>query len=128
MPGIDLSGIAKLDSLTISAGILGSYDRIRNVYDFRFPLGFISEINAVYRQFGLHGTIYSGGSQVITSGDGFYKSSFYARADAYYRVANPDIDGKLQFSFHFLPGVVDLSMSLVVRAHLDGKFRHHHSN
>lgn len=128
MPGLDLSSASGLDSLTISAGFLGSYDRIRSVYDFRFPIGFLGEVGAVYRGFGLHGTVYSGESQVITSGDGFYKSTFYGRADAYYQLNTPDIAGRLQFSFHFIPGAVDLSMSLVVRAQLDGIFRSHHSN
>ena len=128
IPGLDLSGITKLDSLTVSAGFLGSYDRLRGIYNFRFPVGFIGEIEAVYHGFGLRGTIYSGDSQVITSGDGFYKSSFYSRADAYYRVTNPNLEGKLQFSIHFLPGVVDLSMSLVVRAQLDGIFRRYQFN
>jgi hypothetical protein len=128
MPGLDLSKVAGLDSIAFSAGILGSYDRLRGIYDFRFPMGFLGEIEAIYRGFGLHGTIYSGESQVITSGDGFYKSSFYSRVDAFYQVSNPKIEGKLQFSFHFLPGVVDLSMSLVIRAQLDGIFRGHQSN
>ena len=128
LPGLDLSHVTGLDSLTFSAGILGSYDRLRGIYDFRFPIGFFGEAEAIYRGFGLHGTLYSGESQVITSGDGFYKSSFYSRADVYYQVSNPNIEGKLQFSLHFLPGVVDLSMSLVVRAQLDGIFRGHQSN
>jgi hypothetical protein len=120
LPGLDLSGLSKLDSLTIGAGILGSYDRIRAVYDFSFPIGFIGEIGAVYKGFGIHGTIYSGDSQIITSGDGFYGSSFYSRADVYYQETGSAIQGKLQFSFHFLPETVDLSMSLVIRARLDG--------
>ncbi len=128
MPGIDLAACSGLDSLTISAGFLGSYDRIRSEYDFRFPFGFLGEAEAVYKGFGLHGTIYSGESQVITSGDGFYQSTFYCRADAFYQLTKPGIQGKLQLSFHFLPGVVDLSMSLVFRAQLDGIFRSHHSN
>jgi len=128
MPGLDFSDITGLDSLTLSAGFLGSYDRVRSVYDFRFASGFIGEIEAGYRGFGLHGIIYSGDSQVITSGDGFYKSSFYSRADAYYQISKSNISGKLQISFHFLPGVVDLSMSLTVRAQLDGIFRSHQFN
>jgi len=126
MPGLDLASITGLDSLTISAGFLGSYDRIRSVYDFRFPFGFIAELEAVYKGFGLHGTVYSGESQVITSGDGFYKSDFYSRADVYYRLVTPNIEGRVQFSFHFLPGITDLSMSLTVRAQLDGIFGNHH--
>jgi len=128
MPGLDLSTVSGLDSLTLSAGVLFSYDRIRGVYDFRFPVGFLAEMEIVHQGFGLHGTLYSGESQVITSGDGFYKSTFYGRADVYYQLSKAHINGRVQVSMHFLPGVTDLSMSLVVRAQLDGIFRSHHSN
>ena len=53
----------------------------------------------------------------------FINPIFIARADAYYQISNPDIDGRVQFSMHFLPDVVDLSMSLVVRAQLEGAFQ-----
>lgn len=125
LPGLDLSASTGFDSLNISAGLLGSYDRIRGEYDFRFAFGFFGEAEAMYKGFGLRGTVYSGESQVITSGDGFYQSTFYSRADIYYHLAKSGIDGRLQFSFHFIPGVVDLSMSLVIRAQLDGIFGHH---
>lgn len=128
MPGLDLTSFTGLDSLTVSAGLLGSYDRIRGVYDFIFPLGFLAEMEASYKGFGLHGILYTGESQVITSGDGFYESTFYSRADVYYQLKIPNIEGRVQFSFHFIPGIVDFSMSLVVRAQLDGVFRSHHSN
>jgi hypothetical protein len=128
MPGIDLSGFTGLDSLCLSMGILGSYDRIRGIYDFRAPVGFLGEIEAIYKGFGLHGTVYAGESQVILPGDGFYKATFYSRADAFYVLSMPNLQGRLQFSLHFIPGVVDLSMSLTVRAQLEGIFRGHHSN
>jgi hypothetical protein len=128
LPGIDLSEAIRLDTLTLSAGILGSYDRLRGIYDFTFPLGFYGEINALYKGFGIHGSIYAGDSQVITSGDGFYKSSFYSRTDFFYQASNANIAGKLQCSFHFLPGTFDLSMSLLIRARLEGIFRSHQPN
>ncbi|HEX2395298.1 MAG TPA: hypothetical protein VHI78_08130, partial [Bacteroidales bacterium] len=58
LPGVNLSGLTFLDSLSVYAGVLGSYDRIRGVYDFRFPLGMLTEINAGYRQIGLHTILY----------------------------------------------------------------------
>jgi len=128
MPGLNLGPFTGLDSLTVSAGLLGSYDRIRGVYDFSFPLGFLAEMEAAFKGFGLHGTLYSGESQIITSGDGFYQSTFYSRADIYYRLKIPNIEGRVQFSFHFIPGIVDVSMALVIRAQLDGPFRNHQSS
>jgi hypothetical protein len=120
MLGLNLTNITNTDSLALSAGFLGSYDRLRGVYDFNFPFGFLGEINMVYKGFGIHGTIYSGDSQQIISGDGFYKSGFYARTDVFYQANLSGIFGKLQFSFHFLPDAVDLSMSLVIRARIEG--------
>jgi hypothetical protein len=128
LPGLDFSEDTHLDSLTVSAGLLASYDRLRGIYEFRVPVGFMGEIKAVFRRFGLQGLIYAGEPQVITSGDGFYQSDLYCRADAFYRVSNPYLNGKLQLSLHFIPGVVDLSMSLVIRASIEGVFRHHQSN
>ena len=128
MLGMDLSSLTGLDSLTFSAGFLGSYDRLRGVYDMVTSFGCLGEIEAVYKGFGLHGIIYSGDSQEIISGDGFYRSAFYSRADAFYQVSRSGIQGRLQFSFHFVPDILDLSMSLLIRAQLEGIFRSHHSN
>ncbi len=127
-PGLDLTRLSGLDSLTIYAGVLGSYDRLRGIYDFRFPVGIYGEVEALYKRFGIHGVIYSGDNQFITSGDGLYKASFYSRADLFYQASTPSIQGKVQCSFHFLPEVVDLSMSLVIRAQLEGLFRNRQPN
>jgi hypothetical protein len=120
--GLDLSSVTGLDTLAFSTGYLGSYDRLRGVYEMQFASGWLTELEAVYKGFGVHGTIYSGESQKIISGDGFYKSTFYSRADAFYQVSGRHIQGRLQWSFHFLPGIIDVSMALTVRAQLDGLF------
>jgi uncharacterized protein YceK len=128
MIGLDLSSSTGLDTLAFSAGFLGSWDRLRGVYDLVFPFGWLGEMEAGYKGFGLHGILYSGESQDIVSGDGFYKSAFYSRADVYYQIARSGIEGQIQFSFHFVPETVDMSMSLMIRAQLEGIFRGHHSN
>ncbi len=120
--GLDLSSVTGFDTLAFSTGYLGSYDRLRGVYDMQFASGWLTELEAVYKGFGVHGTVYTGDSQRIISGDGLYKATFYSRADAFYQVIGPHFEGRLQFSFHFLPDVVDLSMALTVRAQLDGLF------
>jgi hypothetical protein len=128
MIGLDLSSATGLDTLTISAGPLGSYDRLRGVYDMIYSFGWMGELEARFKGFGMHGTIYSGDSQKIISGDGFYRSSFYSRADAYYQVSGSNIQGRIQFSFHFVPDVMNVSMSLLIRAQLEGLIKGHHSN
>ena len=128
MPGVSLTSFVPVDSLSISAGLLASYDRVRGIYDFSFPAGFLGEVNALYRGFGIKGTVYAGQEQVITSGEGFYKSDRYGRADFFYEMVKPGVTGKVQFSMHFIPGVMDISMQLVIKASLEGVFRNHQSN
>jgi hypothetical protein len=120
--GMDLSSVTGLDTLSFATGYLGSYDRLRGVYDMQFASGWLTEIEFCYLGFGMRGTIYRGDSQKILSGDGFYKSTKYSRGDVFYRVSKSHIQGIFQFSFHFLPGNMDLSMSLTVRAQLDGLY------
>ncbi len=122
MVGLDLSPVTGFDTLAFSTGYLGSYDRLRGVYDMQFASGWLTEAEAIYKGFGIRGTIYRGDSQKIISGDGFYKSTSYSRADVFYKVSKSHIQGLFQFSFHFLPDNVDFSMALTVRAQLDGMF------
>jgi hypothetical protein len=128
MPGLNLTRLTRLDTLTFSAGIMASYDRLRGVYGFDFPIGFYAEIEALYKHVGLKTVVYTGESQSIISGDGFYKANRYIRADAYYAVSNDFINTRLQWSFHFVPGVFDMSMSLVLRAEIEKLFGNHHDN
>jgi hypothetical protein len=124
MPGLNLGGILGLDTATISTGFLMSYDQLRHVYDVRFMWGSLTDLDINHKGFGLHGVYYRGDGQVFLYGDGFYKSSSYGRADVYYQKAWQDkIAGKLTFSFHFLPGNLDLSFAVQIRASMDGTVR-----
>jgi hypothetical protein len=118
--GLDLSSKLPVDSIFISSGIGLSFDRIRNVYDFRTPVGWYSELGAEYKGFGIHGTFYMGDSHTIIYGDRFYSSDSYQRIDLFYeRNHSKRISGKLQFSFHFIPGVTDYSQMLVICVDLE---------
>jgi hypothetical protein len=101
---------------------------MRGVTDLTFYKGWSGQLVAIYKGFGIHGTYYSGEPQIITSGDGFYKSGQYGRIDAFYHWQSQNIQGNLQWSFHFLPGLMDLSMSFLLRADMEGLFRRYHSN
>ena len=120
--GANLSNRLHLDSLTITSGITVSYDRIRSMYDFNFPVGWLNNIRIVHKGFGINGLYYGGDSQILLYGEGFYKSKSYGRIDLFYESNNSNfIRGKLQFSFHFVPGKIDTSQSLVIYLSLDGK-------
>ena len=46
LPGLDFSGVTGLDSLTLQPVYWVHTTGSRNVYDFRFPVGFFGEIKA----------------------------------------------------------------------------------
>lgn len=124
MPGLNLGDLLGLDTLTLSTGFLMSYDQLRHVYEVRFMWGSMTDLEIGHRGFGLHGVYYRGDGQVFLYGDGFYKSSSYGRADVYYQKAWEDkITGRLTFSFHFLPGNLDFSFMVNIRAFMDGSIR-----
>jgi hypothetical protein len=120
--GLDLSNKFIFDTTTVSSGFLMSYDRVRSVYDMRFMWGWLTEMNMSYKGFGLHGVYYRGDGQVFLYGDGFYKSGNYGRMDLYFEKTYLErIAGKLEFSVHFLPGNIDFSYTIHLRAYIDGK-------
>jgi hypothetical protein len=124
--GLNLSSKLPPDSTVFSSGIALSYDRLRNVYDIKSPLGWYTELNVEHRGFGFHGTCYLGNSHSIIYGDRFYSSTSYQRIDLYYaRYHSSRISGKLQFSFHFVPGVIDYSQMLVIYINLEGQEQIH---
>ncbi len=120
--GADLSSRLYFDSLAITSGIAVSYDRIRSIYDFNFPVGWLNNIRIIHKGFGINGLYYRGDSQTLLYGEGFYKSKSYGRVDLFYERNNSNlIRGKLQFSLHFIPGKINSSQSFVIYLNLDGK-------
>ena len=119
--GLNLSGKLPVDSAFILSGLGLSFDRIRNVYDFRTPVGWYTEVGIEHKGFGIHGTFYLGDSHTIIYGDKFYSSGSYQRIDLYYTKSGSKlITGKLQFSIHLVPGIIDYSQMLVIMINLEG--------
>ncbi len=120
--GVDLSSKLNLDSLVFTSGVAVSYDRIRNLYDFNFPAGWLNRLQIIHKGFGFNGLYYFGDSQILLYGDGFYKSGNYGRIDLFYESNNRGrINGKLQFSFHFVPGEINSSQSFTIFLSLEGR-------
>lgn len=120
--GMNLSHKTFLDSLEVSSGIAFSYDRLRNVYNFRFPIGSFSEINLLYKFVGIKSTFYFGQGQIQMVGDGLYQASFYNRTDMYLKFFKRGrVNGKVQFSLHFIEHVLDVSQSFTIYADLSGR-------
>lgn len=103
--GLDLSHKTILDSLTIEAGGMISFERTRGVDGFQTPKGFVAEVNLAYKQFGLKDNFYAGKGHNITYGDSFYSKKLYNRLDLIYTpfIFN-QIKGSFILSFHQSPG------------------------
>lgn len=120
--GLNLSSFTALDSLTIRTGITMSYDRLRNVYETDYRLGNITELYGIYKGIGLRSTTYLGEGQTQMVGDGLYSAKFYSRLDlfvSFFRKSR--VKSQVEFSFHFLPEVVDVSQRFTIFVQLGGK-------
>jgi hypothetical protein len=120
--GLDFSRNSIFDSLTVSTGLCFSYNRIRNVYDFRFFFGSLTYIIAEFKGFGIKITTYFGDGQNQITGDGLYSAPIYNRFDFYWRIFRKNlIQGKVEFSLHLIENVLDTSQSFTIYAALGGK-------
>ena len=121
MGGYDFTSLTDFDTLVISTGITGSYDRLRNVYDLDIRLGNLWELYAIYKGFGIKSNLYWGEGQTQMVGDGMYKAKFYDRTDLVWEfLRKGPVRGEVMFSLHFLPEVVDYSQSLTVYLDING--------
>jgi hypothetical protein len=119
--GINLSHKTFLDSLTISTGFTGSYDRTRDIYPFRFYKGSLTEFCAQYKAVGLHSIVYLGTGQMQMVGDALYKAKSYERIDLFWQVLRKGpIKGQVTFSFHFIDARLNYSQSFTVYMDLGG--------
>lgn len=120
--GLNLSSKSFFDSLSISTGYAMSYDRLRNVYDLKIHNGSLSEIVLEYRNLGVKNTLYFGDGQAAGIGEAVYQASFYNRTDLYWRVfKTAGVDARIEFSFHLIEDVLDLSQKFTIYAKLNGK-------
>ena len=120
--GLNLSPATILDSLTISAGGLFSYDRLRDVYDARTSGGALFELHAAYRMFSVTNNFYTGDAHDIPYGDRFYTATRYNRLDlGWTPLRRGNLEGRFTASFHFTPGAVDNQQMFLLRYHLGGR-------
>lgn len=106
--GLDLTPLVFLDSLNASAGGMVGYDRLRGVYDFRVPKGFISHLYAEHRKIFVANTLYTGKGMDVAYGDRFYTARFYNRLELGWKpLEYKGLEGKFTLSFYFTPGAMD---------------------
>lgn len=114
--GADLSDRGWLDSININIGGIINYDRLRNVYDWQLPKGFLSEIYLEHYKFFIRNTFYTGESLAIPYGDVFYTSKQYDRLDiGWIPLRYRNLEGRFIAGFHFSEGVVDSQQQFILR-------------
>ena len=119
--GLDLSDRTALDSLTINAGPVISFERTRSIGDWETPAGFMLEMHAGYKRFGITNSFYSGKGHNLIYGDQFYTAKQYNRTDLTFTpIRHKNIEGKFIFSFHFLEGDIDNQQAFSLRYNLSG--------
>src|ERR1700754_1145199 len=103
--GLDFSHKTVLDSLSIEAGGMMSFERTRGVDGFQKPKGFTSSVYLGWHQFALYDEFYKGQGSHIIYGDSFYQYKTYNRLDLIYTpFFYKRIKGQFILTFHQVPG------------------------
>ena len=120
--GLDLSTQTIVDSLTVDAGIVLGYDRVRKVYTNKSK-AFISNVHLGYKHFFIHNTLYLGQAINLPNGDSYYHRDKYNRLDlGWMPFRSKNIDGKFTASFHFFKGGIDNQQAFTLRYRFDNAF------
>ncbi|RQP09883.1 MAG: hypothetical protein EAS52_23340 [Parapedobacter sp.] len=117
--GVDLSPFVFLDSLDISGGGVVAYDRLRGLYNWRLPKGFMGDLYAEYRKIFISNTLYAGEGLDIAYGDRFYTANFYNRLELGWKpLQYKGLESKFTLSFHFTPGALDNQQQFTLQYNL----------
>jgi len=117
--GLDFSASTALDSLTIDAGTVLGYDRVRTEYNTNSK-AFINNIHLGYKKVFLHNTLYLGDVINLPNGDSFYHRNKYNRLDlGWIPFKSKNIDGKFTASFHFHKDGMDNQQAFTLRYRFD---------
>jgi hypothetical protein len=102
--GANLSHKTFLDSLSIEAGGMMSFERERNVSGFKKPTGFVANAFLSYKRFALYDEFYKGDGHNVSYGDAYYQYKTYNRLDIIYTpFLYKGLTGQFILSFHQTP-------------------------
>ncbi|MES2828856.1 MAG: hypothetical protein V4687_11890 [Bacteroidota bacterium] len=119
--GVDLTKKTMFDSLTVNAGGLMSFERIRTIGGWKTPKGLLLEFHIAYHRLGIINSYYNGEGHNIRFGDKFYTSKSYNRTDLTWRpMLFKNVEGLFALSFHFVDGVVDNQQAFGLRYNIMG--------
>ena len=119
--GVDLSKSTFLDSLTIAAGGMMSFERTRSVSDFVTPKGFVADLYLGYKRFSITNTFYAGEGHHLILGDKFYDAKTYNRIDfGWTPILFKNISGRFVFTYHYADGIMDNQQAFFLRYNISG--------
>ena len=119
--GVDLSKSTFLDSLTIAAGGMMSFERTRSVSDFVTPMGFVADLYLGYKRFSITNTFYAGEGHHLILGDKFYDAKTYNRIDfGWTPILFKNISGRFVFTYHYADGIMDNQQAFFLRYNISG--------
>jgi len=119
--GVDLSKSTFLDSLTIAAGGMMSFERTRSVSDFVTPMGFVADLFLGYKRFSITNTFYAGEGHHLILGDKFYDAKTYNRIDfGWTPILFKNISGRFVFTYHYADGIMDNQQAFFLRYNISG--------
>ncbi len=105
--GYNTTSITPFDSLSISIGGIQSYERSRNDMIWHTPYGFVVEVIAQYKGFGIRNILYNGQGHNLDWGDPFYRLKRYNRLDFFFTpLCYPRVKGRFGISMHFAEGKI----------------------
>lgn len=94
-----------LDSLSVEAGVLASFQRARGITGAKTPMGFVANVFGSFGRFAVFNEFYAGQGSEIGYGDAFYEKKFYDRLDLIFNsFAAKGLRGQFVLSIHRTPG------------------------
>jgi hypothetical protein len=96
---------AVFDSLSVEAGGMVSFQRLRGLTGLNTPKGFVASTYASFGRFAIFDEFYIGQGSEITYGDSFYEKHFYDRLDLIFTPFKANgLKGQFILSIHRTPG------------------------
>ncbi|OQC64320.1 MAG: hypothetical protein BWX49_00763 [Bacteroidetes bacterium ADurb.Bin008] len=128
--GYDLTQKLALDSLCIGVGGIQSYERSRNDMVWHTPYGFLFEVLAQYKGFGIKNIFYYGKGHALDWGDPFYRLKQYDRFDIYFTPLRlHGVEGRFGISMHFAENRISHQQQFYLRVNIGSfakkKLNHH---
>jgi len=123
--GIDLKRFIKVDSLTLSTGVVNTMDRNRTDDIIHPSTGSLSRLAFRYnKKFGLDLAYYNGGAPSLEFGDKIYSAKNYLRADFIWTpITTKYVRSAVKACMHYVNGEWDHSYQIFLTAQINNKRR-----